>query len=155
MFILRRFARPLTAALIALLFFGTLMPGSWKDAGARPFPFAGELPMLAHIVLFAAICSMVPLARFWTVKFWHVPAFGLLLALLTEGLQFFAIDRHPNLAGIAQDMAGAFMGWAIGRRLLAASAAEEVSSPSAAFAPPGGPPSGGSTPVRASRPSDR
>lgn len=109
----RRFARCLTVALVALLFFGTLMPGHWKDSAAAPLHSAVDISMLAHVTLFAAICLMVPFARFWDVKSWHLPVLGLFLALLTEGLQFFAIDRHPNLAGVFQDMAGAFMGWAM------------------------------------------
>jgi hypothetical protein len=112
-------ARLLTFALLLLLFLGTLMPGAWKDAATRPFHSGIDLPALAHVALFAAIFSMVPLARFWTVKFWHAPALGLALALLTEGLQFFAIDRHPNLAGVGQDLLGALIGGAVGWRLAA------------------------------------
>lgn len=119
----RSAARALTVAFIVLLFFGTLMPGAWKDAGTRPFGSALPLPALAHVVLFAAIFSTAPLACVWKVKFWHTLAFALALALLTEGLQFFAIDRHPNLAGVCQDLAGALIGWAVGRRLVASQAA--------------------------------
>ena len=107
----RRVARWLTVALVALLFFGTLMPGSWKDAATAPLHSPLDLSMMAHVMLFAAICLMVPFARFWEVKSWHLPMLGLFLALLTEGLQFFAIDRHPNLAGVGQDMIGALLGW--------------------------------------------
>lgn len=119
MLISRPAARLLTVALLALLFLGTLMPGAWKDAATRPFGNGIDLPALAHVVLFAAIFSMVPLACFWKVKFWHAPALGLALALLTEGLQYFAIDRHPNLAGIVQDLIGALIGAAVGWRLAA------------------------------------
>ena len=110
-------ARLLTVALLALLFLGTLMPGAWKDAATRPFGGGIDLPALAHVALFAAIFSLVPLACFWKVKFWHAPALGLALALLTEGLQFFAIDRHPNLAGVVQDLVGALIGGVVGWRL--------------------------------------
>ncbi len=38
----------------------------------------------------------------------------LALALLTEGLQFFAMDRHPRLLDIGIDMTGAGLGLAVG-----------------------------------------
>ena len=119
MLISRSAARLLTFAFLVLLFLGTLMPGAWKDAATRPFGNGIDLPALAHVAVFAALFSMVPLAGFWKVKFWHAPALGLALALLTEGLQFFAIDRHPNLAGIGQDLLGALIGGAVGWRLAA------------------------------------
>lgn len=110
-------ARLFIVALLAVLFLGTLMPGAWKDAATRPFGNGIDLPALAHVAVFAAIFSLVPLAGFWKVKFWHAPVLGLALALLTEGLQFFAIDRHPNLAGVGQDLVGAMIGGAVGRWL--------------------------------------
>lgn len=120
MLISRSVARLLTFAFLVLLFLGTLMPGAWKDTATRPFGNGIDLPALAHVAVFAALFSMVPLAGFWKVKFWHAPTLGLALALLTEGLQFFAIDRHPNLAGIGQDLLGALIGGAVGWRLAAA-----------------------------------
>ena len=126
MLISRSAARLFTVALLLLLFLGTLMPGAWKNAATRPFGNGIDLPALAHVALFAAIFSMVPLAGFWKVKFWHAPALGLALALLTEGLQFFAIDRHPNLAGIVQDLVGAVIGGAIGWRLAASARAPQA-----------------------------
>lgn len=108
-------ARFISSFLVVALFVGTLMPGSWKSAATAPFPSATELAALAHIAVFAGICFTLPPAQFWKVRSWHVLALGLVLALLTEGLQFFAIERHPNMAGVAQDMAGAFVGWAFGR----------------------------------------
>lgn len=119
----RRFARYATVVLTALLFFGTLMPGRWKDAATTPFDSPLNLAAMAHVAMFAAICFMLSIARFWTLKPWHVPAAGLALALLTEGLQFLAIDRHPNMAGVYQDMLGALVGWALHGRLCAPMAA--------------------------------
>jgi len=40
---------------------------------------------------------------------------ALALALLTEGLQFFAIDRHPGWDDVGIDMAGAAAGLLLGR----------------------------------------
>jgi hypothetical protein len=109
-------ARFISSFLVAALFVGTLMPGSWKVAASAPFPLAIDLAALAHVAVFAGICFTLPQAQFWKVRSWHVLALGLVLALLTEGLQFFAVERHPNVAGVAQDMAGAFLGWALARR---------------------------------------
>ena len=106
--------RLLTAASVTLLFFGTLMPGSWKHSAERTVGGPLNLAALAHVLLFATICYLLPLARWWRVRSWHLFAIGLGLALTTEGLQFFAIDRHPNLAGVVQDMTGATIGWALG-----------------------------------------
>ncbi len=111
----RNFAKLMVTFLLAALFFGTLMPGAWKDAGVQPFAAIVNLAVLAHVVLFAAICFLLQVGRFWALKPWHVPAVGLALALATEGLQFFAIDRHPDLAGVLQDLVGTAIGWAMGR----------------------------------------
>jgi hypothetical protein len=110
-------SRIVVTALLAALFFGTLMPGGWKDAALDPLHSPLDLAATAHVVLFAAIIFMLPPARLWNVEHWQLPPLGLALALLTEGLQFFAIDRHPNLAGVAQDMLGALVGWLLLRRL--------------------------------------
>jgi VanZ family protein len=40
----------------------------------------------------------------WPV--WRVLLAGLVLALLSEGLQFFAIERHPRWLDVGIDMAG-------------------------------------------------
>jgi hypothetical protein len=108
-------ARFISSFLIIVLFIGTLMPGSWKDSATKPFPTTIDLAALAHIAIFAGICFTALPARFWNIEPWHVLALGLALALLTEGLQFFAVERHPNLAGVTQDMIGAFVGWGFGR----------------------------------------
>lgn len=144
-------ARALTAALLLLLFIGTLMPGSWKSAATPSLSLAIDLASVAHITLFAAICFMLPLARFWRVESWHVPVVGLGLALLTESLQFFAIDRHPNLAGVYQDMFGALIGWASSRRFMAAGAWGQAAV--RATLPADAPANAGSIHVRGSPPS--
>jgi hypothetical protein len=108
-------ARFISSFLTVALFVGTLMPGSWKNAAASPFPRSLDLAVIAHIALFAGICFTMAPARFWDVRSWHVLTVGLALALLTEGLQFFAIERHPNLDGVLQDMIGVVVGWALGR----------------------------------------
>ena len=44
----------------------------------------------------------------WSLK--RVISSALLLAILTECLQFFAIDRHPRWLDVGIDMGGAFLG---------------------------------------------
>lgn len=120
------FTRLLTAGLTGVLLIGTLMPGNWKRSAEQSVDssievaVAGHVPIdlavVAHVALFAAICYLLPRARWWRVRSWHVLAAGLALALLTEGLQFFAVDRHPSLAGAAQDLIGTAIGWALGQR---------------------------------------
>jgi VanZ family protein len=113
-------ARTLLVVLVALLFFGTLMPGNWKEAGTRPFASLLDLAAASHVALFALIAFLVPRAQFWRVRPWHVFALGAALALLTEGLQFFAVDRHPNVAGLSWDMIGTLIGWSVGRMVAGA-----------------------------------
>jgi hypothetical protein len=118
-------ARTLLVALVLVLFFGTLMPGHWKEAGTRPFASVLDLAAASHVVLFALISFLVPRAQFWAVRPWHVFALGAALALATEGLQFFAVDRHPNLAGLCWDLIGTVIGWSVGR-MVAASRLQRV-----------------------------
>ena len=110
-----RTARLSMGLLTAALFFGTLMPGSWRDNATRPFEDFVNLSAAAHVVLFALLCYLLPMARLWRVQLWHAPALAVALALLTEGLQFLAVDRHPGLNGVAQDLIGAAIGFWLGR----------------------------------------
>ena len=111
----RSAARFISTFLTVALMVGTLMPGSWKSAATPALAIPIDLAVLAHVVLFAGICFTIAPAQFWSVRSWQVLLAALALALLSEGLQFFAIDRHPNLAGVFQDMVGAVVGWTLGR----------------------------------------
>jgi VanZ family protein len=111
-----RFAWFLVWLQITILMVGTQMPGAWRNAAERsvhaPFP----LSSWAHLALFmgiALVLSMRPIT--WPVS--RVILMTLGLALLTEGLQFFAIDRHPRLVDVGIDMTGALLGLVCGRRL--------------------------------------
>jgi hypothetical protein len=110
-------ARKIAILLLFALFVGTLMPGSWKSAALDPLSGPIDLAALAHLTLFVAIAFVMPLAGWWNVRPWHVLGVGLCLALLTEGLQFFAVERHPNLAGVVQDVTGTLLGWFLSSRL--------------------------------------
>ena len=67
------------------------------------------LSSLAHLVLFsgmAAVAAAPPLQ--WSVR--RVFLVALVLAVLTEMLQFLALDRHPRLRDVGIDMTGALLG---------------------------------------------
>ena len=92
---------------VALLIFGTQMPGTWRASleGRLHAPFG--LSLWAHAVLFAAMAITA-----WSMG-WRpgrVLLATLALALATEALQFFAIDRHPRWIDVGIDMAGAGFG---------------------------------------------
>lgn len=98
-------ARCLLMAQALLLLIGTLMPGMWRDNTVAALGVPGVISPVAHYVLFcgmAGVASIAPLR--WSLS--RVILFGLGLALLTEGLQFLAIDRHPRWLDVGIDMAG-------------------------------------------------
>lgn len=101
-----RFAQRLLLLQLLLLFIGAQMPGAWRAAieGSLHAPFG--LSSWAHFVLFA---GMAWVAYSWPLAWsWHrVLLAALGLALLTEGLQFFAIGRHPRMIDVCIDLAGA------------------------------------------------
>lgn len=105
------FARAGVLIQLVVLFVGTQMPGPWRDGAVQRIGAPVDLSALAHFSLFAGMALLLPWARWWRLRPWHTPMLGLALALLTEGLQFVAVDRHPNLAGIVQDMTGTLLGW--------------------------------------------
>lgn len=93
--------------LLALLV-GTQMSGVWRSEVEHSLHVPSWLSSGAHFVLFAGMALVLlvrPLA--WPTR--RVLLAALALALLTEGLQFFAIDRHPRLIDVGIDMAGTFL----------------------------------------------
>lgn len=98
----------LTLMLVALLL-GTQMPGNWRDELEYSLHAPFQLSSWAHFFIFSAMAFLSatqPLA--WPLL--RVLTAALALALLTEGLQFFALSRHPGLDDVAIDMAGAAFG---------------------------------------------
>lgn len=109
-----RTARSLLSLLVILLMIGTQMPGPWRNAIAHGLHAPDVAPGFAHLSLFAGIAwvaSARPLAWRWPL----VLLLALSLALLTEGLQFFAIDRHPSWRDVGIDLCGACLGMLLGR----------------------------------------
>lgn len=105
--------------LVLVLMVGTQMPGRTRDMLERSLHAPFPLSSLAHFLLFIGMAWLLasrPIA-------WPVPRVGaglLGLALLTEGLQVFAVNRHPRLIDVGIDMAGFLVGtliaaWVAGR----------------------------------------
>ena len=104
-----RVARALIGLQLLALLVGTQMPGAWRSGAVQALHAPSWVSSLAHLVLFAGMAIVLavrPLA--WPVARIVLAALG--LALLTEGLQFFAIDRHPRWIDVGIDMAGALAG---------------------------------------------
>jgi hypothetical protein len=105
----RRVAQHLLLLQVLLLLIGTQMPGAWRAGIVDSLHAPSVVSSLAHFVLFAGMATVAhakPLAWPWR----RVLLLTLGLALLTEGLQFFAIDRHPRLIDVFIDLAGAIAG---------------------------------------------
>lgn len=102
-------ARRLLLLQVSLLLLGTLMPGTWRNELESSLHASGGASSLGHFILFcgmAWVASSPSLAWPWQ----RVMLAGLALALLTEGLQFFAIERHPRWVDVGIDMAGLCLG---------------------------------------------
>ncbi len=95
--------------LLALLVFGTQMPGAWRDEAFRVTQLPWQLTKVAHFVLFAALACVARLPPLGQSGL-RVLTSALALALLTEGLQYFASQRDPSLTDVGIDMAGAGLG---------------------------------------------
>lgn len=95
---------------VLALVVGALMPGPWRDAvESRLFSSHFPFSSLAHFVLFALItfsACVPPLAKRPGRVLW----FALGLAIVSEGLQHFAVARHPRLLDVVIDMTGGLLG---------------------------------------------
>jgi len=110
----RKSALGLLSVLLVLLLFGTQMPGAWRDETFRVTHLPWQLTKVAHFVLFAGMAALarVPPLR-WSLA--RVVTVALALALLTEGLQFFASNRDPSWDDVGIDMAGTAVGLLLAR----------------------------------------
>ena len=90
---------------LLMLLVGTQMPGLWRSSAVEVLHAPSWVSSLGHFVLFAGMAMVLaarPLA--WPVV--RIVLAALALALLSEGLQFLAIDRHPRWLDVGIDMAG-------------------------------------------------
>ena len=104
--------KTVSALLIATVLVSKLMPNPWKVAVMNEWRGPIDLSITAHILLFAGTAFSLTHA-FATPRAWKVLGSAFALSALTEALQFFAIERHPSLQGVAMDMTGAICGWAL------------------------------------------
>ena len=85
------------------------MPGAWRSGVIETLHAPSILSSLAHLMLFAGMAAVVAIRPLqWPVL--RILVVALALAVLTELLQFFALDRHPMLRDVGIDMAGALLG---------------------------------------------
>ncbi len=109
----QRFNRLLFGVSVVSLLIGTLISGHLRDAiEHRVFPDYFPFSSLAHFVLFTVMALSLRATPF-CARPMPVMAFAMFLALLTEGLQHFAIDRHPRLLDVGIDLSGALIGLAV------------------------------------------
>lgn len=107
-----RLAWSLFSLHIVGLFIGTQMPSAWRSGVEQTLHAPFSLSSWAHFVAFFGM-SLLLLMRPLACRVRWVVLLALVLALLTEALQFFAIDRHPRLRDIGIDMAGTLLAVAI------------------------------------------
>jgi len=93
---------------IVALFVGTQMPNAWRNGVEQSLHVPFSLSSWGHFVIFFG-ASLLLLIRPLALQARQVMLLALTLALLTEALQFFAVDRHPRLRDIGIDMAGALL----------------------------------------------
>jgi VanZ family protein len=113
----RRMGWSLLLLLLAMLVVGTQMPGSWRDGIEHRLRTPFSLSSSAHFVLFTAIALVLSLRPF-ALPPARVLLIALGLALLTEGLQRIAVDRHPRISDVIIDMAGAILALSLAKRIV-------------------------------------
>lgn len=105
----RRTAWIVVSVLLLALMVGTQMPNSLRngieDSVNAPF----RLSSWAHFVVFAGI-SLLLAIRPLSWSYSRIVLLAFAFALLSEGLQFLAIDRHPRLIDVGIDMSGTLLG---------------------------------------------
>ncbi len=103
-----RLAWSLFSLHILALFVGTQMPNAWRNGVEQSLHVPFSLSSWAHFVVFCGMSLLLMMRPLACPARW-VLLLALTLALLTEALQFFAIDRHPRLVDVGIDMAGTLL----------------------------------------------
>ena len=112
----RRMAWVVVLLLVLMLMAGTQMPNSLRNGIENSLNAPFRLSSWAHFVVFAGIgllLAMRPLA--W--PYGRIMLLAFAFAVLSEGLQFFAIDRHPRLIDVAIDMSGTLLALVFAKRI--------------------------------------
>ncbi len=101
----QRFPQMLIGLQLLSLLVGTQMPGAWRSGAEQTLHAPSWFSSFSHFALFTGMAMVLALRPFaWPVA--RIVLAALALALLTEGLQLLAIDRHPRLLDVGIDMAG-------------------------------------------------
>ena len=100
-----RLAWSLFGLHILALLVGTQMPNAWRSGVEQGLHVPFSLSSWAHFAVFCGMSLLLMMRPLACPAGW-VMLLALTLALLTEALQFFAIDRHPRLRDVGIDMAG-------------------------------------------------
>ena len=103
-----RLAWSLFGLHILALLVGTQMPNAWRNGVEQSLHVPFSLSSWAHFVVFCGMSLLLMMRPLACPARW-VMLLALTLALLTEALQFFAIDRHPRLRDVGIDMAGTML----------------------------------------------
>ena len=112
----RKAALALLAVLLALLVFGTQMPGAWRDEVFRVTQLPWQITKVAHFVLFAGMACLSRLSQLrWSIA--RVSLIALALALLSEYLQNFASNRDSSWTDVGIDTIGVAAGLLLARYL--------------------------------------
>lgn len=101
----RQFAQTLLVLQFIALLVGTQMPNAWRVTAVAGLHADSSISHWAHFGLFAGMV-LLAYARPLAWPLWRVMGLALCLALATEGLQFFAVDRHPRWIDVGIDLAG-------------------------------------------------
>ncbi|NDP61882.1 VanZ family protein [Polaromonas sp.] len=88
------------------------MPNAWRNGVEHSLNVPFSLSSWAHFVVFCGMSLLLMMRPLACPARW-VLLLALTLALLTEALQFLAVDRHPRLLDVGIDMAGAILGVAV------------------------------------------
>ncbi len=103
-----RLAWSLFGLHILALFVGTQMPNAWRNGVEQSLHVPFSLSSWAHFAVFCGMSLLLMMRPLACPARWVI-VLALTLALLTEALQFFAVDRHPRLLDIGIDMAGTLL----------------------------------------------
>lgn len=103
-----RLAWSLFSLHILALIVGTQMPNAWRKGVEQSLHVPFSLSSWAYFAVFCGM-SLLLLMRPLAYTARQVILLALVLALMTEALQFFAVDRHPRLLDVGIDLAGTLL----------------------------------------------
>jgi len=89
-----------------------MIPGGLRNQIQSEFSSTLPLSQIAHFLLFFALALIlieIPI----NIRLSRVFIMLAILAFMTEGFQYFAIDRHPRLIDIGLDLSGVFLSFLI------------------------------------------